>query len=185
VVPLGEFIPFGEAWARVGKMLCPDEKITQCTARDDWLINRYSDPSKSIVFPGDDDGPSPAPAQLVSEVDRAYFRRSLEEFIVAWFQAAGFIKPPFPRKEFEQRLAVYRRKPKPAETKFDGSKMGRFVSDYLKNEGNSTLRGVREKWRDAGYGAHGRDQLDIEYRNQAAKLEKPVKRGRRPKRATK
>jgi hypothetical protein len=179
VISLDETISLEKAWARVAKMRFPHEKVRGCTDRDAWLIGRYYRPMQTVIFPGDDAGKQTPPAELVVEVDRAYFRLALEEEIAAWFKAAGFSGPTIPKKEFEERLAEHRAKPvsAPAVSLED---IRNFVGGYIKdNPITASLGGCRNAWKNAGHGASYRTKLDREYRNQASKKGVLRNRGQR------
>ena len=80
-----------------------------------------------------------------------------------------------------RRLADLRSETKQAKrTKLKGDEIPEFTKNYLDLEPKPTLTGIRTKWHDEGHGAHGRDLLDSEYRDQATARNISLKRG--PKR---
>jgi hypothetical protein len=174
-----DFISPLEAWDRVAKILFPDEEVTFVTERDDWLIDRYLPPGEEYYFPGD--VRTRAPEALCAEVDRAYYRRSLEDRIVAWFQAKGFdfcTPRPLSRSVFEARLPV--KSPKAAARRSIRREIPGFVRDYRRSTTSPTLTGkdgVRAAWKKI-HGDSDREALDAEYRKQAGQ---PLRRGPRSK----
>jgi hypothetical protein len=87
-------------------MLFPEEPVRCLTKRDDWLISRYLDPAPvdgmDYRVLGFDDRIS-APKELIAEVDRAYFRQSLQNTVDEWFKRRGFDPdgPTIPKHPFE------------------------------------------------------------------------------------
>ena len=73
-------------------MLFPHEPVRALTERDHWLINRYRLPPRrgTDYFNALDDDRIPAPNELFAEVDRAYFRQSLQNAVDEWFIRRGF-----------------------------------------------------------------------------------------------
>lgn len=125
----------------------------------------YRDPGK--IFP---------PKELITEVDQAYFRRSLREEVKLWFTRHGFDleQRTISKQDFEAALA------KPSARlvgKLKSEDIAKFVKDYLDSEPKPTLTGIRKKWSDAGHGAQARDLLDEEYRDQAKARGISLKRG--------
>jgi hypothetical protein len=109
-------IPSSAAWHHVARMLFPHEPVRWCTKRDRWLINRYGSPynlknQPASLLPGgvtyiSGPGPGPkifAPNELIAEVDRAYFRLSLQNEVDDWFAKRGFDlgQPIIPKHLFE------------------------------------------------------------------------------------
>ncbi|MGB8632207.1 MAG: hypothetical protein WCD69_22995 [Xanthobacteraceae bacterium] len=100
-IPTNDAQDTNDAWDFVAKMRFPDEPVRAITNRDAWLIDHYRlsidphyldryrlsdmrsrgsfDPSKKF-----------APNELIPEVDRAYFRLSLQEAVNEWFERHGF-----------------------------------------------------------------------------------------------
>jgi hypothetical protein len=88
--PGEDSIPIHKAWHCIAKLLFPQESVRWLTRHDRWLIDRYRLPvSRNTVFDDFDDR-IPAPNELIAEVDRAYFRWSLEEEVNQWFTERGF-----------------------------------------------------------------------------------------------
>ncbi|MFZ2079179.1 MAG: hypothetical protein WAV38_21530 [Xanthobacteraceae bacterium] len=89
--PDEDSIPTLTAWHCVAKMLFPEERVRWLTERDRWLVNRYR-LSDGMYFPVHnlDDDRILAPNELIAEVDRAYFRQSLQNAVDEWFIRRGF-----------------------------------------------------------------------------------------------
>jgi hypothetical protein len=106
-------ISTNDAWFHYAKLRFPDEKVWGITERDRWLINHYRNPAQT----GNDEdsfyavvdgsvtsiGRAYAPKKLEGEVDRAYYRYSVQQEIDAWFEAKGFdlSQPTIPKHLFE------------------------------------------------------------------------------------
>jgi hypothetical protein len=88
--PDEDSIPTLKAWHHVAKMLFPEEPVRCLTKRDDWLIDHYYLPQHFPYGHFDDDCRVSAPKELIAEVDRAYFRRSLQNAVDEWFKRRGF-----------------------------------------------------------------------------------------------
>jgi len=88
--PDEDSIPTLTAWHRVAKMLFPEEPVRCLTKRDDWLIDRYYPPARRNTALDVFDDRIPAPKELIAEVDRAYFRQSLQNEVDEWFKRRGF-----------------------------------------------------------------------------------------------
>jgi hypothetical protein len=176
---VAEFIPTDKAWKRVAKLLFPGEEVAAITERDAWLINRYYSPSDppSDWWPG---MPVKPPAELCAEVDRAYFRLSLQERVDVWFAAEGFdlTEPALSKEDFEASLAAHLPEERSL-PKFSTGTIEKFVANYLKSESHPTMTDAREKWAALGYGATARGLLDSEYKRQAGSAGVSVKPGPR------
>jgi hypothetical protein len=89
---VSKLISTDKTWDRVAEMLFPNEPVRGLTERDAWLVNRYRDPAPSeaeyLVHPFD--SRAAPPKELIAEIDRAYFRLSLQQKVEAWFEAEGF-----------------------------------------------------------------------------------------------
>jgi hypothetical protein len=195
VPSVSDFISRREAWNRIANILFPDEEVTSVTERDAWLIGRYLPPGQDVSSQRDPwlirrYWPSvpevlflgkQAPEALCAEVDRAYYRLSLEERIAAWFQAEGFDLSAgcaLSRSDFEAHLPLESAKAA-APTVLRRTEMGPWVKQYLQTP-KPTVRGARAEWAKI-HGASDREALDAEVRKQAKKLGIPLRPGRRAK----
>jgi hypothetical protein len=75
----------------------PEEPVRYLTKRDRWLIDCYRLPTRCTIdgtyFPVLDDlndNRILAPNELIADVDRAYFRHSLQNEVDEWFKRRGF-----------------------------------------------------------------------------------------------
>jgi hypothetical protein len=92
--PDEDSIPIPKAWHRVAKMLFPEEPVRWLTERDCWLIKHYYLPQHLDPIFGSNpvigDNRVPAPKEVFAEVDRAYFRQSLQNEVDEWFVRRSF-----------------------------------------------------------------------------------------------
>jgi hypothetical protein len=180
---VSDSIPIDRAWKRVAKILCPGEPVTEITERDAWLINSYRSPADVSDWwtPG---MPVAAPPELRAEVDRAYFRFSLQQRIEAWFEDEGFdlSKASLPRNTFEVRIKSAKQ-PK-LQRPISLNQVKHFIREYLASTERPTLTDARNKWGQA-HGSSNRSALDEEYRTQAELAGISLKPGPRPSNSAK
>jgi hypothetical protein len=103
--PGEDSFPTLKAWHRVAKMRFPEEPVRWLTEHDRWLIKLYRlTPRREFPVLDDlDDDRTLAPKELFAEVDRAYFRLSLQNEVDEWFVRRGFDPdaPTIPKHLFE------------------------------------------------------------------------------------
>lgn len=168
-----------EAWQRVASRRLSDYE--ELTEHDDYLIERYQDPSQAEYWPSSDSFSSPrvpAPRELVREVSRSYFRLEQHNIVAAWFEAEGFdlSKPTISKEEFEKRFADYFGEPAVAR-KISAVEIEDFVREYLKSTPHRTMDDCENKWK-AQHGSSARELLRVKYHDIAKTLGVSVKEGR-------
>jgi hypothetical protein len=179
---LSEFIPTYVAWDRVAKMLFPDEPVRAITERDAWLISRYRLPT--LPYHGydiEDEHKLAAPNELIAEVDRAYFRLSLQQRVSQWFAERGFdlSQPGVPKKAFN---AVFVRR-SAERAKVQLKAITKYVNDYFDGTSHPTMTDAENKYSQKS-GSSAREQLRDTYRVEAKKRGIAVIVGR-PKKSAK
>jgi len=158
-------------------MLFPHEPVRALTERDHWLINRYRLPARRdsdgmLYFPvldDLDDNRILAPNELIAEVDRAYFRLSLQNEVDEWFTRRGFDpeQRTISKEEFEKRLADYRAAPKSSQAAAAIS-----VKNYFASTSHPTMDGCEDACKSAAPRKWVRKYYRIEAKNRGISAKK-------------
>jgi hypothetical protein len=178
-------------------MLYPAYELAKTYPRDRWLIKHYRPPTADITFKnerapllpggityvtgfqqarGDDDRIS-APEKLIDEVDQAYFRESLRNYVNRWFDKHGFdrTQPIIPKQQFEAAVQAEVGQV-PPEPKISQPMIADHVKNYFDNTEHPTMDDCVSKW---PHGSSARDLVRQRYRAEAKSRKIPVKRGPR------
>jgi hypothetical protein len=153
------------------------------TKRDRWLIDCYRLPTRCTIdgtyFPVLDDlndNRILAPNELIAEVDRAYFRLSLQNEVEEWFAERGFdlTQPTISKEEFERHLAGNRAAVSKPATSADAR--ADFVRRYFDSTKRPSMKECENKWAKE-HGSSARELLRNDYRDEAKRRKINVKRG--------
>jgi len=102
-----------------------------------------------------------APNELIAEVDRAYFRLSLQNEVEEWFAEQGFdlTQPTISREEFEKRFADCFGKPA-AGPKISNAMIDDHVRRYFESALQPTVDGCEKAW-EVQHGSTARERVRI------------------------